>query len=94
MINLTAESERMILWHKLNWPYRCLSRNIWTSLKFGLTRQNLVRPRHKRSYAKCMRFISVKTETASEMCADENKDLVDVLLIDGRYPESSTSKEK
>ena len=39
-------------------------------------------------------FISVKTETASKMCAYENKDLVEkacLRLIDGRYPESSTS---
>ena len=97
MINLTAESERMILWHKLNWPYRVPVTKyldfvkIWSDQtkydsKFGPPPpQTVLREAHA--------FISVKTETASKMCADENKDLVekvDVRLIDGRYSESST----
>ena len=47
-------------------------------------------------------FRSVKarvaaSETAREMCADENEDLVEkacLYLFDGRYPECSTSNEK
>ena len=47
-------------------------------------------------------FRSVKarvtaSETAREMCADENEDLVEkacLYLSDGRYPEGSTSNEK
>ena len=47
-------------------------------------------------------FRSVKarvtaSETAREMCADENEDLVEkacLYLFDGRYPEGSTSNDK
>ena len=47
-------------------------------------------------------FRSVKarvtaSETAREMCADENEDLVEkacLYLFDGRYPEGSTSNNK
>ena len=37
------------------------------------------------------------SETAREMCADENEDLVEkacLYLFDGRYPEGSTSNDK
>ena len=80
MINLTAESGRMILWHILNWPYRVLVTKyldfvkIWSDQtkydsKFGPPPpQTVLREAHA--------FISVKTETASKMCGDENIDLV------------------
>ena len=48
--------------------------------------------------ADAFRSVKVRTsETAREMCADENEDLVEkpcLHLLDGRYPEGSTSNEK
>ena len=85
---------RLYIMYVLRQIWQGLSRNIWSGSKFGPAGQHIFGPPPPQTVLReAHAFRSVKarvtiSETAREMCADENEDLVEkacLYLFDGRY---------
>ena len=73
-----------------------MSRNIRSGSKFGRTKYASIFLLEAHAFRSVKARVTA-SETAREMCADENEDLVKkacLYLFDGKYPEGSTSNEK